>query len=324
MQGHRVVWRSALPEEDAGKGDDRSFVVDGAVLRAPALQAGIYLVATPIGNLADITLRALRTLAAADVIACEDTRVSRKLMARYGIRARLVSLHEHNEETASTRLVETVRAGGRVAVISDAGTPLVSDPGFRLVSQARAAGVAVHPVPGPSAVLAALTASGEATDAFFFGGFLPSRAKARRDRLSQLAAIPATLVLFESPHRLAASLGDVAEVLGAGRRVTVCRELTKLHEEVIGGPAGELAAGLAGRAARGEIVLVIAPPNAGPDEAASSDQDGPAADLLLGQLLREMSLSRAVAEAARRTGIARKQLYSRALKLHGDKPDARP
>ena len=211
------------------------FIIGGAQVPAPRLEPALYLVATPIGNLSDITIRALQVLAGADVLACEDTRVTRVLLERYGIRRRMVAYHEHNETEAAPRLVAALQAGNSVALASDAGTPLVSDPGFRLVRAARQAGVRVVPVPGPSAVLAALTASGLATDSFLFAGFLPARAGARSRRLQALAGVPATLVFFESPRRLAASLQAMAEVLGA-RDVVVARELTKAFEEVRAAP----------------------------------------------------------------------------------------
>ena len=217
----------------------------------------LYLVATPIGNLEDITHRAVRVLAEADVVACEDTRRTRVLLDRFGIRTKTVSYHEHNERERAAELCALLEEGRNVAVVSDAGTPGVSDPGFRVVRAAIEKGIAVVPIPGAAAFVAALVASGLPTDEFYFGGFLPARRHARRARFEQARALPATLVFYESPHRLAESLADAREVLGE-REAAVARELTKLHEEFARGRLGELAARFGGeQAARGEIVLVI-------------------------------------------------------------------
>lgn len=285
------------------------------MIAARPLEAGLHLVATPIGNLGDITVRALETLAAADVIACEDTRVSRVLLDRYGIRTPLTAYHEHNAARAEPKLGRTLAEGKAVALISDAGTPLISDPGHRLVAAALLAGHRVIPVPGASAVLAALIASGLPNDSFFFAGFLPSRDKARRDRLAELAAVPATLILYESPNRVAATLVSAAEVLGGARPAAVCRELTKLHEEISRGRLDDLAAAhaAAGRV-RGEIVLVIGP--AAEDGAAAPSDDDLEA-MLLG-LLARMPPAKAAGEAARLTGLARRALYRRLLAMKDD------
>lgn len=284
----------------------------GGVECAPRpVEPGLYLVATPIGNLGDVTLRALETLASVAIIACEDTRVTARLLARYAITTPMTPYHEHNADRAGPKLVEMLLGGASVALVSDAGTPLVSDPGRRLVEAARAAGIAVHPVPGASAVLAALTASGLAGDSFLFEGFLPNRAGQRRRRLGQLREVPANLVFFESPNRLAASLADIAATLGADRRAAVCRELTKLHEEVRSGTLGELAAHYGIQPVRGEIVVVVGPPAA---PAAATAQD---ADALLERLVPAHGLSRAAALAAAETGLARRDLYQRALRLAG-------
>ena len=290
---------------------ESSFVIGGAEIAARPLQPALYLVATPIGNLGDITIRALETLAAADVLACEDTRVTRKLLSRYGIAHRPVAYHEHNAAEAGPRLIAALEQGRSVALVSDAGTPLVSDPGFRLVEAAREAGIRVVPVPGASAVLAALTASGLPTDAFFFAGFLPVKDGQRRTRLEELKAVPGTLVLFESPRRLAASLSAMAEVLG-DRPATVARELTKAFEEARPGSLAALAAhyGQAG-APKGEIVVCVGPP-AGAEAAGALD-----ADRLLASLAAEMPASKAAAEAARMTGRPKAELYRRLLELKG-------
>jgi 16S rRNA (cytidine1402-2'-O)-methyltransferase len=274
------------------------------------VEPALYLVATPIGNLADMTLRGLETLAAADIIACEDTRVSRVLLSRYGITTRPFAYHEHNASRAGPKLIAALLEGKSVALVSDAGTPLISDPGFRLVEQAVAAGVRVVPVPGASAPLAALVASGLPSDSFFFAGFLPNRDKARRDRLAQLRDIPATLLMFESPRRLDKALQACSEQLGADRQAAVCREMTKTFEEIRRGTLQELARHYDGRKdVKGEIVLAIAPPAAG--EPASDEE----ADELLRRLLEDLSPAKAATEAARQTGLPRKDLYQRLLAM---------
>src|SRR5499427_4131194 len=209
----------------------RHYVLHGHATVAPPLPAGLYLVATPIGNLRDITVRALEVLAAADLIACEDTRVTRKLLDRYGIATPLTPYHEHNAAEVRPKLIARLADGAAMALVSDAGTPLVSDPGYKLVREARTAGASVTALPGASAALAALTLSGLPTDRFLFEGFLPAKEGARRARINELKRIPATLVLFESGARLAAALADLAAELGP-RQAAICRELTKLYEEV--------------------------------------------------------------------------------------------
>src|SRR5215831_5201491 len=209
----------------------RLFRVFTQDVPAREVPPGLYLVATPIGNLSAVTLRALETLAAVEAIACEDSRVTRRLLERYAITTPLLTYHEHNAEVVRPRILARLAAGASIALVSDAGTPLISDPGFKLVQAAQAAGHAVIAVPGPSAVLAALTASGLPTDRFFFEGFLPSREAGRRARIDELASLPVTLIFFETGPRIAAMLDDVAARLG-GRPAAVCRELTKLHEEI--------------------------------------------------------------------------------------------
>jgi 16S rRNA (cytidine1402-2'-O)-methyltransferase len=216
----------------------------------------LYLVATPIGNLADITHRAIDVLNNVSLIACEDTRHTRKLLQHYGIETKTVSYHEHNEQERSRQLIETLREGKDVAVVSDAGTPSISDPGFRLVRAAIENDIQVVPVPGPSALISALIAAGLPTDEFFFGGFLPARSNARRTRLNELRSVPGTLIFYEAPHRLAETLKDAHEMLGE-REAVVARELTKLHEELRRGRLSELAAHYANEEPRGEIVLLI-------------------------------------------------------------------
>jgi 16S rRNA (cytidine1402-2'-O)-methyltransferase len=250
------------------RGGDRArrYAVAGQSLDAPAAVGGLYLVATPIGNLGDISVRALEVLAAADVIACEDTRVTRKLLERYAIATPLTPYHEHNAAAARPKLLARLADGEAVALVSDAGTPLISDPGFKLVRAAHEAGHAITAVPGASAALAALVVSGLPTDRFFFEGFLPAKEGQRRTRIGELARIPASLVLFETGPRLVRTLVDLSAGLGP-REAAICRELTKLHEEVRRGDLTTLADDYAGGAeTRGEIVIVIAPPAAGAED----------------------------------------------------------
>lgn len=296
------------PDDPTGR---RSYRIRTLEIEARPLEPALYLVATPIGNLGDITLRALETLAAADIVAAEDTRVTRVLLDRFAIPGRAVAYHEHNAGEAGPKLIAALDAGRAVALVSDAGTPLVSDPGYRLVREALAAGHKVVPIPGPSSVIAALSASGLPSDSFFFAGFLPPKEKARRDRLEAVSAVPGTLVFFESPHRLPASLRDMADVLGA-REAAVCRELTKAFEEFRRGTLAELAGHYAGNDnVKGEIVICVGPPGAAEAPA------GEALDGLLRQLVAEMPAAKAASEAARRTGLPRKDLYQRLLDLKG-------
>ena len=294
----------------------RRYTLAGQAIEAPRLLAGLYLVATPIGNLRDVTLRALEVLAAADTVACEDTRVTRKLFDHYGLTAPLMPYHDHNAETARPKILARIAAGDAVALVSDAGTPLISDPGFKLARDAAAAGLAVTAAPGASAAVMALTVAGLPTDRFFFEGFLPSKAGSRRTRIGELARIPATLVLYESGPRLADALADLVAGLGP-RAASVCRELTKLHEEVRRGTLDTLARDYAaGAETRGEIAIVIAPPDA-PAPAGAEDIDA-----LLRAALTRVSLKDAVAEVAAATGEQRRAVYSRALEL--TKNDAAP
>jgi 16S rRNA (cytidine1402-2'-O)-methyltransferase len=290
-------------------GASGGFLIDGHRIAAKPLQPGLYLVATPIGNLGDVTLRALATLAAADVVACEDTRVTAVLLRRYGIAAKPVAYHEHNAARQRPRLLATLAEGKSIALVSDAGTPLISDPGYRLALEAQDAGRAVIAVPGASAVLAALVSSGLPTDTFLFAGFLPPKTSARRKRLTELRTVPATLVFFESPQRVAASLADMADVLGGERSVALARELTKAFETVRRGNLAGLAAILGQEPPpKGEIVLVVAPPVA----ATASEED---AERVLAALMKEKPLGEAAAEAAAITGLKRSDLYRRALAL---------
>jgi 16S rRNA (cytidine1402-2'-O)-methyltransferase len=288
----------------------RNYMIGQTEIAARPLEPALYLVATPIGNLADITLRALETLAAADIVACEDTRVTRILLDRYGIRRRTTPYHEHNAAEAGPRLIAALSSGGSVALVSDAGTPLVSDPGFRLVGQALEAGIRVVPVPGPSAVLAALTASGLPSDAFLFAGFLPVKDGQRRARLEALKAVPATLIFFESPRRVSDTLAAMADVLGEKRQAAIGRELTKTFEEVRTGPLADLAAHYRDAdTPKGEIVVCVGPPAEAP---AAQPAD---IDRLLLSLAGEMPASKAAAEAARMTGGQKPVLYRRLMEL---------
>src|ERR1700761_3019333 len=251
MRAKAIPINSERSVEPTAKPITNTFVIDGQIIPAAKAVPGLHLVATPIGTLGDITLRALETLAGVDAIACEDTRITRRLTERYGITATLLPYHEHNAATARPKILQRLAQGGSVALVSDAGTPLISDPGFKLVREACASGHAVMALPGPSAVLAALSVAALPTDRFFFEGFLPAKEGARRSRLAELARIDATLVLFESGSRVAATLRDMAQVMG-GRDAAICRELTKLHEEVSRDAVAELAAGADRIETRGE------------------------------------------------------------------------
>jgi 16S rRNA (cytidine1402-2'-O)-methyltransferase len=300
---------SSSPAADPAAPPNRTFTVAGHLLTAPKAAPGLHLVATPIGNLGDITLRALETLAGVDVIACEDTRISRRLTERYGISANLKQYHEHNAEAARPKILQKLGEGASIALVSDAGTPLISDPGFKLVREVTAAGFNVISLPGPSSVLAALAVSALPTDRFFFEGFLPSRQMARRSRLTELAAIDSTLVMFESGNRVQDTLADLADIM-ANRDAAICRELTKMHEEINRGPIAELAKNADGLETRGEFVLVIGPPAA--DAQAMTEHD---LDALLRSSLQRDSVKDAVAHAVALSGRPRRAVYARALEL---------
>ena len=288
----------------------RGYRVANTFVPARPLEPALYLVATPIGNLGDITLRALETISGADVLACEDTRVTRVLLDRYGIVNRPYAYHEHNSDEVGPKLIAALDQGKSVALVSDAGTPLVSDPGYRLGRMAIEAGHKVVPIPGASAPLAALVGSGMPSDAFLFAGFLPVKDKGRRDRLAEVSAVPATLIFFESPHRIGATLAAAADVLGPNRAATVCRELTKTFEEFRRGTLQELAAYYNDeRTVKGEIVLLVGPPDAA--EAPGEVE----VDALLRRLGADMPTAKAATEAAKITGLPRKDLYQRLLDL---------
>ncbi|MET0688866.1 MAG: 16S rRNA (cytidine(1402)-2'-O)-methyltransferase [Methyloceanibacter sp.] len=280
-----------------------------AELIARPLTAGLYLVATPIGNLGDISLRALSVLARADLIAAEDTRHSKKLLTHYGIAATLTPYHEHNAAKERPRLLARLRAGETIALISDAGTPLVSDPGYKLVREALDERLAVTSIPGSSATLTALTSAGLPTDAFLFAGFLPPKQAARRVRLAELAAVPATLVFFETAPRFAKSLADMVEALGS-REAAVARELTKLHETVTRGTLVELAAEFArSDQPKGELVVVVAPPS---EEQGASDEAIVAG---LREALETESFRDAVRSVAENLCASRARVYELGLAL---------
>ncbi|MFL6815252.1 MAG: 16S rRNA (cytidine(1402)-2'-O)-methyltransferase [Bradyrhizobium sp.] len=300
--------------EGSAEGVSRRFSIGGHVLSAPKPAPGLYVVATPIGNLGDITLRALETLAGVDIIACEDTRITRRLTERYGITAVLKPYHEHNAALARPKILERLAQGASIALVSDAGTPLISDPGFKLVREVSAAGHRVIALPGPSSVLNALSVAALPTDRFFFEGFLPPKQTARRARISELSRIDATLVLFESGTRVQDSLRDLAEVMGM-RLAAICREMTKLHEEVRRAPVAELARSADTLETRGEFVLVIAPPAA---DAQTMTKE--AVDELLRSSLQRHSVKDAVAHAVELSGRPRREIYARALELAKEIP----
>ncbi|TDR89961.1 16S rRNA (cytidine(1402)-2'-O)-methyltransferase [Enterovirga rhinocerotis] len=310
---HRIDNRtrrsSAAASVEGGRA--ATFTAFGLAAEAQPIAPGLYLVATPIGNLGDVTLRALKTLAAANAVLAEDTRVTKTLLAHYGITTPLVAYHEHTGEAVRDRMIARLREGQSLALVSDAGTPLVSDPGYRLVEAAIAEGLPVIPIPGASAALAALVVAGLPTDRFFFEGFLPAKSGPRRSRLEALASIPGTLVLYEAPHRIAESLADAAAVLGP-RPAAVARELTKLHETVRRGRLDELAARYAQEGApKGEIVLLIAPAT---EEERQAEAEIGLDDKLKAALARH-TVKDAAALVAGETGLPRRDIYARALSL---------
>jgi len=268
----------------------------------------LYVVATPIGNLDDMTYRAVRVLGEVDLVAAEDTRHSRKLLDHFGIRKPLLSYHDHNERQRYGEILERLQTGANVALISDAGTPCIADPGYRLIASCRSAGVPVVPIPGASALVAALSASGVATDRFAFEGYLPSRTKARTDLLKRLTGEQRTLVFYETPHRLTAALNDLAHVFGAERTLVVARELTKLHEEFFHGTVAAAMAHFSGQPVKGEIVLILPPGSGAPQMNAREALRG---------LLGESSLSRreAVKLVAREYGLPVSDVYRESLHL---------
>ncbi|MGI6244384.1 MAG: 16S rRNA (cytidine(1402)-2'-O)-methyltransferase [Pseudochelatococcus sp.] len=291
------------------------FTAFGLAAEAEPIAPGLHIVATPIGNLKDITFRALGTLAAADAVLAEDTRVTKVLLAHYGITTPLIGYHEHNAEQMRPKVLARLQAGEALALVSDAGTPLVSDPGYRLVEDALAHGIRVTSNPGPSAVLTALVVSGLPTDRFFFEGFLPVRSGPRRARLAALGEVPATLVFFESPRRVGDMLADAAAVLGE-RPAAVARELTKLYEEVRRDTLPALAQSYAQETPKGEIVVLVGPPGA--DARALSQAD---LDTRLAAALARHSVKDAAAIVSAETGQPKREVYARALQLTAARPD---
>lgn len=267
------------------------------------MSGNLYIVATPIGNMEDITYRAVRTLKEVSLIACEDTRHTRKLLTHYGIHTTLSSYHEHNESIRAGEYLDRLLSGTSIALVSDAGTPLISDPGYRLVSRAVAGGIAVVPIPGPSAVLAALSSSGLPTDAFYFGGFLPPKPAQRRKSLEELKMLDATLIFYEAPHRIAESLPDIEEILGA-RQVVLGRELTKMHEEFLRGDATEVVKKLRDRASiKGELTVVVGRP------VAEFAQTKPIPEAVEDCIRSGMSRMDAMKSVARRRGLSKREIY---------------
>jgi 16S rRNA (cytidine1402-2'-O)-methyltransferase len=275
----------------------------------------LYIVATPIGNLEDLTIRALRILKEVDLIAAEDTRHSRKLLDHYGVKTALTSYHEHNEKPKAQKLVERMQGGERVALISDAGTPLLSDPGYRLVREAIRAGIPISPVPGPSALLAALSASGLPVESFVFEGFLPAKKGERREKLQSLSGEARTLVFYETPHRLKECLADIREILGE-REMVLARELSKWHEEFLRGSTGELILRLADQEVRGEFTLVVS---------GTTGETAAADNLVLAEIRKLKSEGMRVKDIAALLGekyaLAKREVYRKILQLENAKQD---
>lgn len=282
-----------------------------------AMPGTLYLVATPIGNLEDITQRALRVLREVDVIACEDTRHTQKLLSHFSINKKTISYHEHNEPERADELGRLLESGKCIAIVSDAGTPLISDPGYRIVQLAIEKNIPVVPIPGPAAFVAALSASGLPVDEFFFAGFLPARSNARRARLTELSTLPATVIFYEAPHRVAAALGDALDILG-DREAVVARELTKIHEEFARGRISELLESFSAKGVRGELVLMIR--GRGGDGASAESMGGPSrtAELVKRVAAFEaegVDAKTALKHAARELGLKRDEAY-RLMMLH--------
>ena len=295
-----------LDTETNSKEKNRAWLLPDS--KTGALPAGLYLVATPIGNMGDISLRALDVLAAADAVLCEDTRVSGKLLSYFGLKKKLDIYNDHSDDGVRAKVVQRIESGEALVLVSDAGTPLVSDPGYKLVQDARAAGVMVTSIPGASAPVTALQLSGLPSDAFSFIGFLPSKSGARQTLLQKWADVPSTLLMFETAPRLIAALNDINAVMGT-RRVAVVREITKMYEEVRCDTPQELAAHYEQHGApKGEIVLVIEPPA----DVVYSDED---VDALLREALKDQGTKKAAAAVSEKTGLAKSDLYERALAL---------
>lgn len=276
----------------------------------PAVKGCLYLVATPIGNLEDISVRALRILREVDLIACEDTRHTQKLLSHFDIRQPMLSYHEHNESKRAPELLSKLEEGATIALVTDAGTPIVSDPGYRLVALCVEKGISVIPIPGPSAVVAALSASGLQTEKFTFIGFLPARTSERRKALQALKSEGATLVIFEAPHRLIASLQDMLEILG-NRQAVIAREITKIHEEFLRGRVDHLLQGLSGNSPRGEITIVLGPPELRVEDAVSGVSAAQPISERVSEIMRQQGIDQKVAlkQAARERGLTRREAY---------------
>lgn len=294
---------------------ERRFHIGAHAFDAPALEAGLHLVATPIGNLGDVTLRALETLAAADTIYCEDTRITLRLMDRYGLRVPLKALHEHNEAALAPSLIAEIESGKAIALVSDAGMPLISDPGYRLVKACAEAGVRVTSLPGANAVLTAVQLSGLATDSFRFAGFLPSGDGERRRALAELMEASHTVITYESPHRLRDCVADIA-ARDPARPIAVARELTKLHEEVVRGSASDVLAQLAARETiKGECVVVI-----GGKAAAEAALDEAQIARIIADAAAALPAGKAAQQVAKLTGLPRDEAFARIIKLKGSRP----
>ncbi len=310
-----MVWAMGISEQKRERSDGnrsvsrpKKFSIKEQLFDAPPVEAGLYIVSTPIGNLGDITLRALETLASVDLIACEDTRMTRRLLERYGIQTRLMAYHDRNGPQKRPQLLAELENGGSIALVSDAGTPLVSDPGYKLVREASSAGHSIVAIPGASALLGALVTSALPSDRFLFEGFLPNRSAKRKSALKSLVAIDATLVFYESPRRLAATLADMVEILG-NREAALARELTKKFEETLRLPLAELADHYRDAATpKGEIVIVVGPPT----EAAV---DPRSAEDMLRAALPHMSVREAASEIAGQLKRPRREIYALAITL---------
>lgn len=313
---HRIDNRTR--KRDASGRGPAVFTAFGLAAEAERLTSGLYVVATPIGNLKDVSFRALSVLAAADAILAEDTRVTKNLLAHYGISTPLVAYHEHSADSVRERMVARVKEGQALALVSDAGTPLVSDPGYKLVQAVIAEGLPVTPVPGPSAILTALVVSGLPTNRFFFEGFLPPKSAARRARLQELAGIPGTLMMFEAPHRLPEMLADAAAVLGP-RPAVMARELTKLFETVKRGSLVELAEYFEREGPpKGEVVVLIGEASS----QARREEAETGLDESLAAALERHSIKDAAALVAAQTGLPKRDVYARALVIAGREKDA--
>lgn len=290
---------------------EKKYIIGAHAYISPSIEPALYLVATPIGNLGDMTIRALEVLTSCDMMACEDTRVTRVLLDRYAIKQRPFVYQEHNANEAGPKLIQALLEGKSVALVSDAGTPLISDPGFKLVAQAHKAGVKVIPIPGASAVLSALIATGLPTDSFFFAGFLSAKTSQRKTRLEHLKNIPATLVFYESPHRVVDTLADMIDVLGSDRPAALCRELTKKFETVDVSTLGDLYERYdALDRIRGEIVLVVSE-----TPQVLNIMNDEEVDAMLLQLATELPATKAAFEAAKMTGLKKQDLYHRLIQL---------